>query len=222
MKTFKKIRNLAILGAASLASVGAMAEGTVTVEKVQGSKAIVKFEGMKPKAGESYDLGGGGGGDGGGGGNRHMYLDISSSLLTKAFAEGAVASTAIAGTIGWNFGGQFELGIPLSLTYAGSAVEGGSATIGFGVGIDFDFNFVKNNPGEDLIPYIHVMGASSITKQTDAVKGITSAIGVGIKFFLNDQVSIIAGLDFSMSKALVEGATLSKGISVPIGIRAYF
>jgi hypothetical protein len=221
VKLFKQLRNLAVLSAATLTSVAAMAEGTVTVEKVQGSKAIVKFEGMKPKAGESYDLGGGdSGGGGGGNGQRPMYLDLSTDLFNKTIADGEVSTTTLGGTLGWNMG-QFEVGIPVALSFTG-APEGGESTIGATFGVDFDFNFTENKPGELMVPFIHGRGDFGLLKSGDTVKFFDFQLGIGIKYFLNDQVAILGGLNFTMAKFMIEGATMGKSISLPIGIRAYF
>ncbi len=227
MKTTNILKSISTLGLAGLFvfAQSAGAQGTVTVEKVSGTKAIVKFKGTKPVVGESYDLGGGdvGGGEAApGSGSRAMYIGLNTTLISKTLAEGNPLSFNVAGTPGWNMG-MFEVGVPLSMTFTGEATEGAGSRINASGGIDFDFNFVKNEPGVMFVPYAHGVFSFGMEKQGETnTKTMSFGLGGGIKYFLNDQVAVTAALDFIMSKSLVEGAVFLKTIRLPIGIRAYF
>jgi hypothetical protein len=210
-----KLKNL-LVGTATLISAVALAEGTVTVEKVQGSKAIVKFEGMTPKAGESYDLGGGGGGGGGGNGSRAMYIALNSNLISKTFSGPMTFS--LSGTPGWNMG-QFEVGVPITFTYAHAT---GANVMTMSGGLKPEFNFSDNNAGTMMVPYVGALFSFTLVNTTGlgSAKAMSFGGELGLKYFLNDQVAVTAALSFTMTKAI--GGATAKTIGLPVGIRAYF
>jgi hypothetical protein len=210
-----------VLGGVLVLMAQSSLANTVTVEKVSGTKAIVKFNGVNPTAGESYGLADGGGGGGGGAGTREHYIALSSNLLSKTMGVGGVMDFAVAGTFGWNMG-QFEVGIPVQLGLLGERTAGAGSTTTAKAGVDFDFNFSDNNPGEMMVPFVHAVAKFGILKTATMIKNYDLGAGIGIKYFLNDQVAITAGLDFVLSKNMVAGAAASKVITIPLGIRAYF
>lgn len=224
--------SLRTLGIATVVmlSLGANAQ-TAKVVKVSGKKAIVQFpDDARPKVGQTIDLSGGGdGGDTGGvsSGSRETIIGGSASIsnLSQSQSSSSTTSLQISGTYGWNTG-TMEYGPLAVLTY--STTTGSSARL-LAAGGFFDYNFVPNTPGNDLVYGLGVEGffgsTSASTGSADVTGTQTTFQGGGqLKWFpLGNTVAIRGDVVYRYSSTSTAGtSTNTSGIVVEGGFYIYF
>lgn len=166
-----------LLGALLATSVSQAQQAKVV--KVQGRKAIVQFpDDIKPKVGQTFDVGGGVSmGGGGGNGSRAMIVGGSAELssLTTSTSSTSATALAVSGRYGWNKG-QMEYGGIAGLTYSSSP---GTSSRLLEVGGFFDYNMDPNDPGVEMV---YGFGGLAKLGSAAATTGNTESTGMKMTF----------------------------------------
>ena len=196
---------------------------SATVTKVKGRQAVVMFpEGYEPEVGDSINLK-----NSSKGGPRGHTIAFTGSLsfLSNSQTTKSTMSLAAEGRYGWNMA-EFEFGPIAGFSYANS--EDRSART-FGGGGFFDFNFIPNTPGTELV---YGAGADFTIRQsttsTASVENSSSDMGffggLFAKWFLYGNFAFRGDGGFSYSVANQNNGTTANtsGVLVKLGLQVYF
>ena len=196
---------------------------TAAVTKVKGRSAVVQFpEGYEPEVGDSINLK-----NSSKGGPRGQTIALSGSLsfLSNSQTTKSTMSIALDGRYGWNMG-EYEFGPIAVFAYSNSDARSART---FGGGGFFDFNFIPNTPGTEMVYGAGAdFTARSSTTSTASVENSSSEMaffgGVFAKWFLYGNFAFRGDGGFSYTVANQNNGTTvnSSGVLVKVGLQVYF
>jgi hypothetical protein len=220
------------IATALLLSLGAQAQ-TAKVVKVSGKKAIVQFpDDARPKVGQTIDLSGGGGSSdmgSSGGGSRDTIIGGSASISSLSTTVGSNSSSrtdfSVSAQYGWN-SGVMEYGPIAALTYSSSS---GTSSRVLAAGGFFDYNFVPNTSGHDLVYGLGAQGlfgsaSTSVGSAEVSATQMTFQGGGQLKWFpLGNTVAIRGDAVYRYTSSSSNGSsTNTSGIVIQGGFYIYF
>lgn len=226
-----------ILFSLLLSSLAIRAE-TVQIDKVVGKKAVVSSsENINWQKGDSLDCSKSTGGDSdemmseekttksiskSGLRKRDHGFDLSTNY-TSATAQGSsTASTnlSLSGAYILNYK-SFE--VAPSLSYSSIATGGSSTSTSTILGIQARYNFIKNQPGNDVIPYIGALFGTGTLSVSNVSGTVLDTGGVlGLTWFPFSQIFAFdlalgmtsAQTDFSGTKSTTSSTSIQLGWAV--------
>lgn len=199
---------------------------TAKVLKVKGRNAVVAFpEGHEPEVGDTISLKKGG--ERTGTGSRDYTLGLSGSLAMISDSRTSKNTTTLAvdGRFGWNMA-QYEAG-PIGEFRYSTADDRSSRTLGLG-GF-FDFNFIPNVAGEELVYGAGVEGTyGQSTVTTASVENSSTEMaffgGLFAKWFGLGNFGVRGDAGYEYVRANTQSGTTvtSSGFLVKAGLQVYF
>jgi hypothetical protein len=213
-------------------SVGSLAQAQqAKVIKVKGQQAIVQFpNGVAPVIGEMIPVGGEAVSERGEKSSRasreHLLAIIGSIyFFNNSATSNSTTGFSAQGRYGWNLE-TFEFGPLGEIDYSSTTGQSDRTLLGGGF---FDFNFVPNKPGNEMI---YGVGATADIGQVSSTKASIESTtsqfdlfaGGNLKWFgLSDNVALRGDAGFSMTRTTFNGQnTTISGLLIKGGLAFYF